>query len=188
VITASWFMKQTTTPVMSEHSYLQVLARACDLDPQSLPALPLIRAQAAAPAGPESDAADTAAAAANLQLDNSSQTSSIQQQAVYDEISSEFLPAPDPLQELLAGRVRCVEFSGGQVFVDAPRCGAGARRVYLPGSFNPLHDGHRAMLAAAVEMAGPGVEGCFELTVQNADKVGTAAAAAGGLAHVCAAV
>jgi hypothetical protein len=172
---------------------LQVLARACDLDGQSLAPLPLIRARASAPAGPESDAADTAAAAAaNLQLDSSSQTSSVEQQAVHDEVSSEFLPACDPLQELLAGRVRCVEFSGGQVFVDAPRCGAGSRRVYLPGSFNPLHDGHRAMLAAAVEMAGPGAEGCFELTVQNADKVRISTAAAGAaaadLAHICVAL
>lgn len=45
----------------------------------------------------------------------------------------------EPLQELLEGRVRSVEYSGGQVIVDAPRRG----RVYLPGSFNPLHDGHK---------------------------------------------
>ena len=45
----------------------------------------------------------------------------------------------NPLVELLAGRVRSVEYSGGQVIVDAPRRG----RVYLPGSFNPLHEGHR---------------------------------------------
>ena len=45
----------------------------------------------------------------------------------------------DPLQALLAGRARVVEFSGGRVFVDAPRAG----RLYLSGSFNPLHDGHR---------------------------------------------
>jgi hypothetical protein len=43
--------------------------------------------------------------------------------------------------------------------------------VYLPGSFNPLHEGHKQMLAAAVKLAGPDYEGCFELTVQNADKV-----------------
>jgi hypothetical protein len=77
--------------------------------------------------------------------------------------------AEDPLCALVAGSVRCVEYSGGRVFVDAPRGGPG--RVYLPGSFNPLHDGHRAMLAAAVALAGPHAEGCFELTVLNADKV-----------------
>lgn len=49
----------------------------------------------------------------------------------------------EPLQELLDGRVRSVEYSGGQVIVDAPRRG----RVYLPGSFNPLHEGHKCALA-----------------------------------------
>lgn len=43
------------------------------------------------------------------------------------------------LEGLLQGSVRAVEFAGGQTTVDAPR----RRRVYLPGSFNPLHDGHR---------------------------------------------
>lgn len=53
----------------------------------------------------------------------------------------------EPLQELLEGRVRSVEYSGGQVIVDAPRRG----RVYLPGSFNPLHEGHKCALALPLE-------------------------------------
>lgn len=52
----------------------------------------------------------------------------------------------DPVQALLDGRVRCVEFSGPgedrSVLVDAPRSGA----LILPGSFNPLHDGHKCAL------------------------------------------
>lgn len=44
-----------------------------------------------------------------------------------------------PLHELINGRVECVEFAGGHVYVDAPR----KRTVYLPGSFNPFHQGHR---------------------------------------------
>ncbi|GBF95522.1 hypothetical protein Rsub_07872 [Raphidocelis subcapitata] len=73
----------------------------------------------------------------------------------------------DPLALLLAGKVRCVEFSGGRVYVDAPRPG----RVYLPGSFNPLHRGHESLLAAACAAAGRGrEEGAFELSVGNADK------------------
>jgi phosphopantetheine adenylyltransferase len=31
------------------------------------------------------------------------------------------------------------------VYVDSPRPG----RIYLPGSFNPLHDGHKEMLEAS---------------------------------------
>ena len=49
----------------------------------------------------------------------------------------------DPLELLLGGKISSVEFAGGQVTVDAPRGG----RIYLPGSFNPLHDGHRYMTA-----------------------------------------
>ena len=54
----------------------------------------------------------------------------------------------EPLQALLDGTVRSVEFSGGQVIVDAPRRG----RVYLPGSFNPLHDGHRYSFTSRLPM------------------------------------
>lgn len=45
-------------------------------------------------------------------------------------------PAGDPIDALLAGNVKSVEFGpNGQVVVDAPR----THRVILPGSFNPLH-------------------------------------------------
>lgn len=49
----------------------------------------------------------------------------------------------DPLEDMVAGKIRTVEFSGGQVVLDAPRAG----RVYLSGSYNPLHDGHRCDVA-----------------------------------------
>ena len=54
----------------------------------------------------------------------------------------------DPVEALLEGKVQTVEFSGGNVVVDAPRAG----RVYMAGSFNPLHDGHRGMLAAVLKL------------------------------------
>lgn len=48
----------------------------------------------------------------------------------------------DPIAALLDTRIRCVEFCGPpdarQTIVDAPR----AHAVVLPGSFNPLHEGH----------------------------------------------
>lgn len=53
----------------------------------------------------------------------------------------------DPLEALLQGKVKTVEYSNGQLIVDAPRRG----RVYMAGSFNPLHKGHRGMLAAALQ-------------------------------------
>ncbi|KXZ52323.1 hypothetical protein GPECTOR_10g955 [Gonium pectorale] len=79
--------------------------------------------------------------------------------------------AADPLQRLLRGEVRCVEYVGSEVVVDAPRRG----RVVLPGSFNPLHEGHRRLLEVAVSAAsaaagGAPMEGAFELTIENADK------------------
>ena len=45
----------------------------------------------------------------------------------------------DPLQALLEGRAHTVEYAGGNCLVDARRGG----RVVLPGSFNPIHEGHR---------------------------------------------
>lgn len=54
----------------------------------------------------------------------------------------------DPVKALLEGKAQTVEFSNGNVVVDAPRSG----RVYMAGSFNPLHEGHRGMLAAALQV------------------------------------
>lgn len=84
-----------------------------------------------------------------------------------DEVSDNVMCDDEPLQSLIDEKIRCVEYSGGQVIVDAPRSG----RVYLPGSFNPLHEGHKQLLAAACAVAGPHAEGCFELSIGNADKV-----------------
>lgn len=135
----------------------QVLAEACDIDTGSLQLTLIHQTAAVSAATPAVDTPTTAAAQAALP---------------YDELDTQILPASEPLQDLLDGKVRCVEYSGGQVFVDAPRS---TGTVYLPGSFNPLHDGHRGMLQAAVQVAaanGDGaIEGCYELAVVNADKV-----------------
>ena len=40
--------------------------------------------------------------------------------------------------------------------------------LILPGSFNPLHDGHKGMLAVAEQMTG--LPGAYEMTTNNADK------------------
>ncbi len=46
----------------------------------------------------------------------------------------------------------------------APHDGA----LLFPGSFNPLHDGHRRMLAIAEERLGK--QGAYELSIENVDK------------------
>jgi len=71
------------------------------------------------------------------------------------------------LSDMVNGRVRTLEFSGAgaRAVVDAPRPG----RIYLPGSFNPLHEGHRELLETACRLC-PGREGAYELSIGNADK------------------
>lgn len=43
-------------------------------------------------------------------------------------------------------------------------------KLLLPGSFNPLHDGHRQILTVGEQITG--LRGAYELTVKNADKPG----------------
>ncbi|PNW82224.1 hypothetical protein CHLRE_06g278116v5 [Chlamydomonas reinhardtii] len=151
---------------------VKILAEASGVDAANFP-LPLIGPQgegaAAAAATATATAATTAAATTAAAATASPQAPDV----LHDDCAA----AGDPLQRLLAGEVRCVEYSGGgpsgapaEVCVDAPRPG----RVYLPGSFNPLHDGHKQLLATAVaaasKAAGRQLEGAFELTVENADK------------------
>ncbi|CAI0388262.1 unnamed protein product [Linum tenue] len=43
------------------------------------------------------------------------------------------------------------------------------RKIILPGSFNPLHDGHLKLLEVATSLCGNGYP-CFEISAINADK------------------
>jgi nicotinic acid mononucleotide adenylyltransferase len=83
------------------------------------------------------------------------------------------------INAVISGTARCVEFSGGKILVDCPREG----RMYLPGSFNPLHAGHMGLLDVAVRKVSENssgnnnsqqsqhlIEGAFELSIGNADK------------------
>mmetsp|Transcript_8468 Transcript_8468/g.27668 ORF Transcript_8468/g.27668 Transcript_8468/m.27668 type:complete len:456 (+) Transcript_8468:75-1442(+) len=72
--------------------------------------------------------------------------------------------AASALNELLSGRVSMVEFAAGEV-----HAGSTSARVLLPGSFNPLHEGHVSLLAAARAAAGGG-NASLELSVGNVDK------------------
>lgn len=59
-----------------------------------------------------------------------------------------------------------LEFTGGELTA----VGATRANVILSGSFNPLHEGHRELLAAATASAPPGALGAYEISVTNADK------------------
>lgn len=81
-----------------------------------------------------------------------------------EKVEVESKPTTDPITDLLDGRIECVEFHGEHVIVNAPR----HQKAVLPGSFNPLHEGHRNMLKVAERILGkPGI---FELTISNPDK------------------
>jgi hypothetical protein len=81
-----------------------------------------------------------------------------------EEIHTESSPASDPLAALLGGHlpVVCRE-PDGRLHADGPRPG-----LLLPGSFNPLHEGHCRLAAVASRMTNR--PAAFEMTVVNADK------------------
>ena len=73
-------------------------------------------------------------------------------------------PLPQPLAEFLrVGGGKLNQSTSGELLPDAPRPTA-----LLPGSFNPLHVGHRTLAAVAGRRLGCEVQ--FELSVTNADK------------------
>lgn len=80
-------------------------------------------------------------------------------------------PLGDPLEYLIRGDGDVVEFDASSGVCTA--VGVAPRPdscVVLPGSFNPLHDGHRSMLRRALAMRPPGSVPVYELAVTNADK------------------
>jgi hypothetical protein len=77
--------------------------------------------------------------------------------------------ATDPIASLVAaeeGAQLVAVASDGTAGVEEPgRADAG---VVLPGSFNPLHEGHLQLAAVAAEIVG--AQASFELSVTNVDK------------------
>lgn len=75
----------------------------------------------------------------------------------------------DVMGGVLSGDVGFVEVCGERVVGEAT-----CAKVVIPGSFNPVHRGHRGLLKAGVEvvreMKGGDVVGAFEIGVGNADK------------------
>jgi hypothetical protein len=78
-------------------------------------------------------------------------------------------PLGDPLEYLASGECDVVEYTRGACTAVgvAPRSN---NCVVLPGSFNPIHDGHRGMLRAALSLRPSGTMPVYELAVTNADK------------------
>ncbi|CAN0857770.1 hypothetical protein LINGRAHAP2_LOCUS6917 [Linum grandiflorum] len=68
----------------------------------------------------------------------------------------------EELQQVIDGQI-CFKM---YPFSDAPK---DDRKIILPGSFNPLHDGHLKLLEVATSVAGDGYP-CFEISAINADK------------------
>ena len=81
-----------------------------------------------------------------------------------DTLEVERVARPGPLEQLLSGEARwVVRHPSGLLEVEGEAPG-----MLLPGSFNPIHDGHREMLALGTERTGKA--GAFELSVTNVDK------------------
>ena len=81
-----------------------------------------------------------------------------------DSLETTRHPHPHPLERLLSGEVGFVTVSAdGGVTVDHP-----VPAALLPGSFNPLHQGHQALAHAAADILG--TEVAYELSVVNVDK------------------
>eukprot|EP00177_Eucheuma_denticulatum_P000392 GFKZ01000676.1.p1 GENE.GFKZ01000676.1~~GFKZ01000676.1.p1 ORF type:complete len:421 (+),score=49.67 GFKZ01000676.1:1157-2419(+) len=70
----------------------------------------------------------------------------------------------DPVQALLEGTIRFAEYRGGNVNIDATNA-----TLIIPGSFNPLHRGHKELLAVATAMY-PEDNPAYEVSITNVDK------------------
>ena len=81
-----------------------------------------------------------------------------------DSLETSRHPHPHPLERLLSGEADFVAVNtDGAMTVDHPSPAA-----LLPGSFNPLHEGHESLAQAASNILGTGV--AYELSVVNVDK------------------
>ena len=81
-----------------------------------------------------------------------------------ERVDTETIRHADPIRRLLAGDVNWITVHpDGSMAVDADPPG-----VLLPGSFNPLHEGHLNLAAAAGDLLAAPV--AYELAVVNVDK------------------
>lgn len=107
------------------------------------------------------------AAAANLVIDLLAETCGIRSRPTVELLDGEAIhrrriDALPEWAELLAGASRRTDRRPGRVRSDTPP------RAVMPGSFHPLHDGHRRMAEVAAANLGEPVD--FELSIENVDK------------------
>ncbi len=71
-------------------------------------------------------------------------------------------------QDVLVGTRRAVKIEGDTEKAVGPAGNTTTRRLLFPGSFDPLHEGHRLMARLAEKITAQMVE--YELSIQNVDK------------------
>ncbi|XP_027364417.1 uncharacterized protein LOC113871526 isoform X3 [Abrus precatorius] len=84
--------------------------------------------------------------------------SELSESDVFDECEKQF-NEDQQLEQLINGEIcyKIYPFANAQ------------RRIIMPGSFNPLHDGHLKLMEVASRICGDGYP-CFEISAVNADK------------------
>ena len=87
-----------------------------------------------------------------------------------DHLEVDRVARPDPLDQLLNGEARWLvrRPDGAQASKTHMEVEGEAPALLLPGSFNPIHIGHREMMALGKERIG--ATGGYELSVTNVDK------------------
>ncbi|GIT45014.1 MAG: hypothetical protein Ct9H300mP11_29500 [Chloroflexota bacterium] len=80
-----------------------------------------------------------------------------------DELEIERVEHGSPIARLLSGEADWLVFRGGSLSVEGK-----VPKGLLPGSFSPLHQGHRGLVAAAARLVEAEVG--YELSVTNVDK------------------
>ncbi|KAK7269809.1 hypothetical protein RIF29_22554 [Crotalaria pallida] len=87
--------------------------------------------------------------------------SELSESDVCDEYEKQFTEDQE-LEQLINGQICFKIYS---ISSDTPA----ERKIILPGSFNPLHDGHLKLMEVATSICGDGYP-CFEISAVNADK------------------
>jgi hypothetical protein len=81
-----------------------------------------------------------------------------------EQLQESYAPLRREAERLLAGELPLLLLTPDGVLGDQ----AGDTRLLLPGSFNPLHRGHRELAEVAEQIVG--APACFEIAARNADK------------------